>query len=64
MLDGAGTHKTTGEGVNEFVIALPHGGPVTVQFNPYPVIEDPTIRCVLCVDALCVGMWKYAPPQP
>ena len=49
MPDGAGTHKATGEGVTELVIALPHGGLVTVQFNPYLVIEHPIISCgVVC----------------
>ena len=64
MPDGAGTHEATGEGVTELVIALPHGGSVTVQFNPYLVIEHPIIRCVLCVNALWVGLWKYVPPNP
>ena len=56
MPDGAGTHEATGEGVTELVIALPHGGSVTVQFNPYLVIEHPIIRCVLCVNALWVSL--------
>ena len=59
---GAGTHETTGEGVTELAIALPHCGPVTVQFNPYLVIEHPIIRCVMCVDALWIGLWKYVLP--
>ena len=47
MPDRAGTHEATGEGVTKLVIALPHGGSVTVQLNPYLVIEHPIIRCVL-----------------
>ena len=43
MPNGAGTHEATGKGVNELAIALPHGGLVTVQFNPYLVIEHPLI---------------------
>ena len=39
-----------------FVTALPHGRSVTVQLNPYLVIEDPNIRCVLSVKALWVGV--------
>ena len=50
--------------MTELVIALPHGGSVTVQFNPNLVIEHPIIRCVLCVNALWVGLWKYAPLNP
>ena len=41
------------------MIALPHGGSVTVQFNPCLVIEHPIIRCVLCVDTVWVGLWKH-----
>ena len=48
MPDGAGTHESTGEGVAELVIALPHGGSVAVQFSPYLVTEHPIIRGVLC----------------
>ena len=62
MPDGAGTHEPSGEGVTKMVIALPRGGSVTVQFNPYLVIDHPIIRGVLCVNALWVGLWKYAPP--
>ena len=55
-----GTHEETSEGVTKLVIALPHNGSVTVQLNPYPVIEHPIIRCVFCVNAvLWVGLWKY-----
>ena len=43
------------------MIALPHGGSVAVQFNPHLVIEHPIIRCVLCFNALWVGLWKYTP---
>ena len=43
------------------VVGLPHGGSVTVQFNPYLVIEHPIIRRVLRANALWVGMWKYVP---
>ena len=33
--------------------------------NPnYLVIEHPITRCVLCVNALWVGLWKYVPPNP
>ena len=60
MPDGAGTHEATGEGVTELVIALPHGGSVTVQFNPYLVIEHPIIRCVLCVKATPNGVKNRA----
>ena len=60
--DGAGTRETTGEAVTELVIALPHGGSVTVDFDPYLVIERPIIRCMLCVHALWVGLRKYVPP--
>ena len=56
MPDGAGTHEATGEGVTELVMTLLHGGSVTVQFNPYLVIEHPIIRCVLCVNALWVSL--------
>ena len=37
MPDGAGTHEATGEGVavTKLVTALPRGGSVTVQFNPW-----------------------------
>ena len=49
----------TGGGVTELVTVPPHGGLVTVQFNPYLVIEHPIIRCVLRVNALWVGLWKY-----
>ena len=56
MPDGVGAHEATGEGVAELMIALPHGGSVTVQFSPYLVIEHPIIRCVLCVNALWVGL--------
>ena len=41
---------------------LPHGGLVTVQFNPYLVIQYPIVCCVLRVNALWVGLWKYVPP--
>ena len=58
---GSGTHETTGEGLTELVIALPHDGSVTVQFNPYLVIEHPVIRCVLRVTVLWVDLWKYVP---
>ena len=58
MPDGAGTNEATGEGLAELVIALPHGSSITVQFNPYLVFEDPIICCVLCVNALWVGLWK------
>ena len=64
MPDGAGTHEATGEELTELVIALPHGGVVTVQFNPYLAIEHPNIRFVLCVNALWVGLWKYVAPNP
>ena len=37
---------------------------ITVQFNLYLVIEHPNILCVLCVNVLWVGVWKYAPPDP
>ena len=47
--------------MSELLIALPHGGSVTVPFNPYLVIEHPIIRCVLRVNALWVGLWKYIP---
>ena len=40
------------------MIALPRVGSVTVQFNPYLVIEHPIIRYVLCINALWVGLWK------
>ena len=62
MPDGARTHESTGEGVTELGIALPNGGSFTVQFNPYLLIEHPIIRCVLCVNALRVGLWKYIAP--
>ena len=45
-------------------IWIPYGGSVTVQFNPYSVIEHQIIRCVLCVNALWVGLWKYVPLTP
>ena len=64
MPDRAGTHEATEEGVTELVIALAHGGSVTVQFNPYLVIEHPNIRCVLCVNALLISLWKYVPLLP
>ena len=48
MPDEAGTSEATGEGVTELVIALPHGGSVAVQFNPYLVIEHPLMRRVMC----------------
>ena len=49
----------------ELVIALPHGGSVTVQFNPYLVLEPPIIRCVLCANALWVGLCEHTPnPNP
>ena len=41
---------------------LPHGGSVTVQFNPYLFVEHPIIRCVLCVNTPWVGLWKCVPP--
>ena len=56
--------RQTAEQVTESVIPLPRGGSVTVQFNSYLVIEHPIIRCVLFVDALWVGLWKYTPPDP
>ena len=62
MPDGAGTHDATPEGVTKLVIGLLHGGSVTVQFHPYLVIEHLIIRCVLCVDALRVGLWEHVPP--
>ena len=65
MPDGPVTHEATGEGVTELVIALPHGGSVAIQFNPFLDIEHPIIRCVLCVDApwaLWIGLWKYIAP--
>ena len=43
----------------ELVIVLPHGCSVTVKFNPHLVIEHPSIRCVLCVNAPWVSLWKY-----
>ena len=72
MPDGAGTNEATGEGITELVILLPHGGSVTIQFNPYrvsehPVIrypylvsEHPIIRCVLCVVCQCTVIWVMA----
>ena len=51
MPDGAGTHEVTGEGVTELVIALPHGGSVSVEFYSYLIIEHPNICCVLRVNA-------------
>ena len=44
------------------VISLPYGGSVTVEFNSYLGIENPIIRCVLCDNALWVGVWKYESP--
>ena len=50
--------------VAELVIALPHGGLVTLQLNRYLIIEYPMVRCVLhlCVNELWVGLWNYVPP--
>ena len=48
----------------ELVIALPHGGSVTVQYNPYLVLEHPISRCVSFVNALWVGLWKHPNPPP
>ena len=64
MPDRAVTHEATGEGVTELVIALPHGNLVTVQFDRHLVIEHSIIRCVLCANALWIGLWKYVPPNP
>ena len=64
MPNGAGNHETTGEGLSELVIALPHGSSVTVQFNPHLIVEHQILRCVMCVNALWVGLWKYIPPNP
>ena len=61
MPDRAGTHEVTDEGVTALVIVLPRGGSVTVQLNPYLLIEHPINRCVLRVNALLVGLWKYFP---
>ena len=62
MPAGAGTHEATSKGVTELAIVVPHCGSVTVQFNPYLVIEHQIIRGVLCVNvARWVGLWKYAP---
>ena len=56
MPDKAGTRDATGEGVTEVVtevvIALPHGGLVTVQFNSYLVIEHKLTQCVWCANLL------------
>ena len=61
MPDGAGTHEANWR-VTELVIALSHDVSVTVQFNLYLVLEHPiSFRCVLCANALCLGLWKYAP---
>ena len=49
--------------MTELVKALPHGSLVTVQSNPYVVLEHPIIRCVLCVNVLWVVLWKYTPPN-
>ena len=47
--DRAGTHEATGEGVTQLVIALPHGGSVTVQFNTYLLLSTQSfvVCCVL-----------------
>ena len=58
MHAGQGLMRQTGEVLAKLVIALPHGSSITVQFNPYLVFEDPIICCVLCVNALWVGLWK------
>ena len=55
-MPGAGTHEAFKEGVTELVIVLPHGGSVTVQFNPYLVIEQQINHRVLRVNALWVGL--------
>ena len=49
MPDGAGPHEAIGERVTELVISLTHGGPVTVQFNPYLVMSTKSFvaYCVL-----------------
>ena len=41
--------RKTSEGMTELVMALPHGGLATVQFNHYLVIEHPefVVCCVL-----------------
>ena len=54
--------RQTGERVPELVIALPRGGSVTVQFNPYLVTEQPAIRCVLCVNGTMVRLVELRPP--
>ena len=62
MPDGSGTHEVTRDGMGKIVIALPHGGSITVQFNPCLVVEHPIIRYVLCVNTLQVGFSKYTHP--
>ena len=47
-MTGQGLMRKLDEAVTELVTALPHGASVTVQFNPYLVIEYPIVRCVLC----------------
>ena len=62
---GQGLMRHTGEGVTELGIALPHdGSSVTVQFNPYLVIEHPIIRCVLCVNHSGSACGNTSPPNP
>ena len=51
-------------GMAQLVIALPHGGSVTVKLNLYLVIEHPILGCRLCVDALYVTLWNYFPYNP
>ena len=47
MPDGGGAYEATGEGVTESVIVLSHGSSVTVQFNPYLLIEHPITHCIV-----------------
>ena len=53
---GQGLTRQAGKGATELVIALPHAGSVTVQFNHYVVIEHPITRYVFRVNVVDVDI--------